>query len=340
MEETTETTESTETSTEPLSQSPMDLYNRVLVLTRLVYGNFTRMSKMIGRSQASFERYKYVYPSELVFYNIQRQTGFSSKYIQTGEGYPLANNEAGYIAYQYATKMGSLQELEALTNEKPPFDLENPNFDETDQFKYKSVWNLKQARSEGYKKENAIKKFQSLLMKNQMREQSRPELVEESNSTDSAQRNKWVLDENSPIKFDGKTVGELLAVPLFDVNARANIGTLASFDDLPVSTVKLAVGLRLNPTQTVGIKVRGDSMSEAGIVDGSIVLVDRSKTVANGSGVACLFNGVLLVKVFEKNVNDVVYLVSKHQNVPPIIVKDTDTLEIIGVIRAVLNHWS
>ena len=70
------------------TKEALELYNRILLLTRLVYGNFTRMSKTIGRSQASFERYRFVLPSDLVMFNIQRTTGFSSRYIVSGEGYP------------------------------------------------------------------------------------------------------------------------------------------------------------------------------------------------------------------------------------------------------------
>lgn len=315
------------------SEKALELYNRILLLTRLVYGNFTRMSKMIGRSQASFERYRFVLPSDLVMYNIQRTTGFSSRYILTGEGYPLANNKAGFYARSLAVENNNVRELEALSTEGPPFDLENPDFSMEESFQYKAQY-----------KNNPKEYMDQRKGRIRFIESSHQDYVSNvqtgrKSSAKFPQGFNWVQEQSSTARFDEGTMNELFSIPLYDVNARANIGSLTSFDDLPVSTVKLAVGLRLNPMFTVGMKVRGDSMSEAGILDGSIVLIDKSKKPFPGSGIACLLNGVLLIKIFEQDEENAIILQSKHSGVAPITVKETDSFEIIGVVRAVLSHW-
>ena len=315
------------------SAEAMEVYNRILLLTRLVYGNFTRMSRTIGRSQASFERYRFVLPSDLVMFNIQRTTGFSSRYIVSGEGYPLANNRAGFFARKLAVDNNTIIELEALSEEGPPFDLENPDFSEEESFRYKA--NYKNNPSEYMDERRGRIRFGQASITDYMSDHP----GRKKSSAKFPQGFNWVQDQMSNTRVDDGVMNELFSIPLYDVNARANIGSLTSFDDLPVSTVKLAVGLRLNPIFTVGMKVRGDSMIDAGIVDGSIVLIDKSKTPFPGSGIACLYNGVLLIKVYEHDENNNVVLQSKNSEVAPIIIKENDTFEIIGVIRAVLSHW-
>jgi len=315
------------------SEEALELYNRILLLTRLVYGNFTRMSRTIGRSQASFERYRFVLPSDLVMYNIQRTTGFSSRYILTGEGYPLSNNRAGYFARQLAVDNNTVQELEALSTEGPPFDLENPDFSNEESFQYKASY-----------KNNPNEYMDDRKVRIRFGQATQQDYVSNTpnrrkSSAKFPQSFNWVQDQLSNTRVDEGAMNELFSIPLYDVNARANIGSLTSFDDLPVSTVKLAVGLRLNPVFTVGMKVRGDSMSEAGIVDGSIVLIDKSKTPLPGSGIACLLNGVLLIKIYEQDEQKNVILHSKLSGINPINIKETDSFEIIGVVRAVLSHW-
>ena len=315
------------------TKEALELYNRILLLTRLVYGNFTRMSKTIGRSQASFERYRFVLPSDLVMFNIQRTTGFSSRYIVSAEGYPLANNRAGFFARKLAVDNNTIKELEALSEEGPPFDLENPDFSMEESFQYKA--NYKNNPSEYMDERRGRIRFGQASMNDYVLNP----INRKKSSAKFPQGFNWVQEQHSNTRVDDVGMHELFSIPLYDVNARANIGSLTSFDDLPVSTVKLAVGLRLNPIFTVGMKVRGDSMIEAGIVDGSIVLIDKSKTPIPGSGIACLLNGTLLIKVYELDENTNVVLESKNSSVEPIKVKESDTFEVIGVIRAVLSHW-
>ncbi|GEM_PF-761136 len=352
--------------------SPMDLYNRMLLLIRLVYINFPKMAKIVGRSQASFERYKTTFPSELVLYNIQRTTGFSALFILHGHGYPLANNQAGFRARNQAQQLGTLEELESLTNVGPPFDTKDPTFDKsTDTYDYKTYGkSQKKLDTKPYDfllNRNSFKPNDLLTTKHKKQsydgfnmltstaelvhiptkynrqysqQVEKPRMSFSQEEAEDQMKKFWLLDSKTPLKIDEAIVSEILSIPMYDVNAKANIGSLSSFDDLPISTVKLAVGLRLNPEHTVGLKVRGNSMQDAGILDGSIVLIDKSKQPNNGSGIACLLNGVLLVKIFEKNSKGSIELVSRSEGVQPIPVSENDTFEFIGVIRAVLSHWS
>ena len=51
-----------------------------------------------------------------------------------------------------------------------------------------------------------------------------------------------------------------------------------------------------NPVATFLVRVAGDSMRNAGIFDGDILLVDRSAEVRNGAAVVAALDGELVVK--------------------------------------------
>ena len=69
------------------------------------------------------------------------------------------------------------------------------------------------------------------------------------------------------------------------------------------------------------LKVKGDSMVNAGILEGDLVIVSPVQEVKNGETVVAMINGEVTVKNFEKkrtgiklskNIKDLIYL-SEHQ---------------------------
>lgn len=83
------------------------------------------------------------------------------------------------------------------------------------------------------------------------------------------------------------------------------------------------------------LKVRGDSMINAGILDGDLVIVERTKVAANGEiVVAVLDNEDATVKRFFKE-NDIVRLQPENDNMQPIFSRK---VSIIGKVIAVLRY--
>lgn len=83
------------------------------------------------------------------------------------------------------------------------------------------------------------------------------------------------------------------------------------------------------------LTVRGESMIEAGILDGDIVLVRRQENVNNGEiGVALLEEEATLKRVFkEKNM---IRLQPENSNLSPIFVRDVKILgKAVGLIRKI-----
>lgn len=81
--------------------------------------------------------------------------------------------------------------------------------------------------------------------------------------------------------------------------------------------------------------VRGDSMIEAGILDGDYVLVRQQSTAKNGDIVVALLEDEATVKTFYKE-SDHFRLQPENPNLQPILVKDVSILgKVIGVFRSI-----
>ena len=83
------------------------------------------------------------------------------------------------------------------------------------------------------------------------------------------------------------------------------------------------------------LSVRGDSMIEAGILDGDYVLVKQQSTAKNGDIVVALLGDEATVKTFYKE-TDHVRLQPENTSLLPILVKDVSILgKVIGVFRRI-----
>ncbi len=85
--------------------------------------------------------------------------------------------------------------------------------------------------------------------------------------------------------------------------------------------------------QTFMLEVRGESMINAGILNGDMVLVEQQNTAHNGEMVVALIEDGATVKTFYKE-EGVIRLQPENDTMEPIIVKDVQILgKVIGVFR-------
>ena len=95
-----------------------------------------------------------------------------------------------------------------------------------------------------------------------------------------------------------------------------------------------------NPQEYFCLRVKGDSMINANILNGSLVLIHQQNTAENGDIVACRVNGdEATIKRF-KQLDDTVFLMPENSAFQPIIVKCSDFesgyAEIIGVAKQIM----
>lgn len=82
-----------------------------------------------------------------------------------------------------------------------------------------------------------------------------------------------------------------------------------------------------------GLRVRGDSMVDAAICDGDIVIIRKQQEAHSGQIVAAMIDGEATVKVYRKQ-NGHVYLEPRN---PAYDVIDGDRAEVLGVVASVLR---
>lgn len=84
------------------------------------------------------------------------------------------------------------------------------------------------------------------------------------------------------------------------------------------------------------LKVSGESMIDAGIMPGDMVLVDRSLTPSDGNIVIAEVDKQWTVKYFRKKGNDI-YLEPANIKFP--IIRASEELRIAAVVKAVIRKY-
>ncbi|MDY3238972.1 MAG: transcriptional repressor LexA [Anaerovoracaceae bacterium] len=87
------------------------------------------------------------------------------------------------------------------------------------------------------------------------------------------------------------------------------------------------------------LKVRGESMIEAGIMDGDLILVQQQENAQNGEIVVAMIDGFeseATVKTFY-NEGDHIRLQPENRTMSPILVKD---VKILGKVKGVFRYFS
>lgn len=92
-----------------------------------------------------------------------------------------------------------------------------------------------------------------------------------------------------------------------------------------------------NPPATFFFRVAGDSMVNAGIQPGAVVVVDRSIKPKSGAVVVAVVDGEMIVKKLYKR-GETVKLLSENPAYAPIEFSEGQELVIWGVVTAAINE--
>ena len=103
-----------------------------------------------------------------------------------------------------------------------------------------------------------------------------------------------------------------------------------------VDTMNLEEYLIRHPEQSYLIKVTGDSMVEAGIHEGDLVIVERGRSPRDKDIVIAQVDGEWTMKYYEKHAGRV-SLVAANKKYPPIVPKRE--LVVGGVVTAVIRKY-
>ncbi|MBU0501587.1 MAG: translesion error-prone DNA polymerase V autoproteolytic subunit [Gammaproteobacteria bacterium] len=124
------------------------------------------------------------------------------------------------------------------------------------------------------------------------------------------------------------------ALPLY--GSKVSAGFPSPADDYLEGTLDLNEHLVKHPAATFFVRVSGDSMLNAGIHPGDILVVDRSLTPVSGRIVIAALDGELTVKRFDQR-NGRTRLLAENPAYAPIEIQDGNELHIWGVVTNVIH---
>src|SRR2546430_5809411 len=107
-------------------------------------------------------------------------------------------------------------------------------------------------------------------------------------------------------------------------------------DDYLDGSLDLNQHLIKHPTATFFVRVAGESMREAGIHSGDVLIVDRALTPSDGSVIIAIVNGELTVKRLAKRKGKLL-LMPENQQYPPLAITENTAFEVWGVVTYVIR---
>ena len=107
-------------------------------------------------------------------------------------------------------------------------------------------------------------------------------------------------------------------------------------DDFKEIRISLDKELVKNQESTFYARVSGDSMIEAGLDDGDLIVIDRSLNPENGKVAVCFIDGEFTVKRINKKENKL-FLMPQNKKYKPIEIKEDNQLIIWGIVEYVIK---
>ncbi len=125
-----------------------------------------------------------------------------------------------------------------------------------------------------------------------------------------------------------------LKMPLF--LQPASCGFPSPTDDFLEGSLDLNTFLIKHPAATFFVRTKGDSMKNAGIQDGDLLLVDRAIEPVDGDIVIAVINGELTVKRL-CTMQGRPFLMAENKGYPPIPIKEEMELMVWGTVLHVIH---
>lgn len=147
-----------------------------------------------------------------------------------------------------------------------------------------------------------------------------------------------VLMNHELLPFDQPVPLSQISTLVSVLPCRVAAGFPSPADDHAVQRVDLMAQLIKHPQATFLLRVRGESMKDAGIFDNDVVLVDRAITARSGHIVIAMVDGEFVCKTLWQR-SGRMKLKAANVTFPDINPADGQTVEIWGVVVASIKQF-
>ena len=135
----------------------------------------------------------------------------------------------------------------------------------------------------------------------------------------------------SEVKSEEKTSG----LQFFEGRVQAGFPSPAQGEY--ADTIDLNRALITNPSATFCARVIGNSMVDAGINEGDLLIIDRSLTPHNGSIAVCFIDGDFTVKRLSVR-EEGVFLTPANADFPEMAVPEDSNFQVWGVVSHIIKR--
>ncbi len=142
------------------------------------------------------------------------------------------------------------------------------------------------------------------------------------------------ISQTLMLEFYTVDVSEALSIPLF--GSRIPAGFPSPADDYMELELDLNKHLVKHPAATFYARVKGNSMQDAGIHDGDMLIVDRAMEPKEQDVIVCILDGEFTVKRVGFRDGDL-YLLPANDAYQPIRVTPENAFQIWGVVAYVIH---
>lgn len=133
--------------------------------------------------------------------------------------------------------------------------------------------------------------------------------------------------------FSANTQTEVV-LPVLETGISAGFPSPAM--DFIDASIDLNRHLIKHPSATFFGRVKGDSLKNAGISDGDLLVIDRSLEPTNGKIAVCYIDGEFTAKRIRISAKEL-FLVPENEKYPPIRVTQDNTFLIWGIVTHVIK---
>jgi len=120
------------------------------------------------------------------------------------------------------------------------------------------------------------------------------------------------------------------------VNEDISAGFPSPAEDFKEVRISLDKELVKNEEATFYARVRGNSMTDANIEDGDLLVIDRSIETRNGKIAVCMIDGEFTIKRLKVGKN-CIYLMAENENYKPIKVTEENEFIVWGIVIYVIK---
>ena len=142
------------------------------------------------------------------------------------------------------------------------------------------------------------------------------------------------INKNQKLTFFKPDFESEIQIPYIKEGVSAGFPSPAA--DFMENGIDLNKELSSNPLATFYIKVKGNSMIEAGINDKDVLVVDRSLEPQSNKIAICFIDGEFTVKRIRKE-KDSLFLMPENPNYTPIQITEENELIIWGIVTYVIK---